>query len=561
MVLSISFNIFSNTTESFAFDYIVNDFTVYPVTTIPRPPKGESIIEPTFHTEIVRITDPTDIPETLGRYAQPGYVKHDIENADGTMLLVQNTYGGAGWGIWNANPPYNFIQHIIYRPGDTGAPIDARWSKTDPDALYYTYGGKFWKWSVKAKAATIVHDFRQEWPNWVYTEPYDRDGICIYPGVTPSLEEEGVQSDDGRYWVFVMKGYEPPGDPRTKNAGYNQYAYVLLDSDTGQIVSRMDRGTLGTDGKWSNPNWSFCNFPTISPSGKWLLIGAPPLHVYDRNWIRQRTLQTHGHVDVGFDDEGREVAVWVGPYYGPTGYTNYGYWVCMADLETGTIQWLAPAGDSVYHVNGGPHDKRGWAVISNYNPTITNWANQNVFMVELTRRIPKPDWNNHARVWRLTHTHSERGGYIDDAFAKANKKGSKVWFGSNWGLAYSKGGQYNLYQINLPPTWYQDLMGNLPPTASISATPLSGKPPLTVNFTGSGKDVDGTVASYTWNFGDGSTSNQQNPSHTYETPGSYTVSLKVTDDKGAIGSANVTINVLKSDTTPPAVPTGVKIIK
>ena len=142
-----------------------------------------------------------------------------------------------------------------------------------------------------------------------------------------------------------------------------------------------------------------------------------------------------------------------------------------------------------------------------------------------------------------------------------NRKGTKIWFGSGWGQSYSDGAQYDVYQIDLPSTWYKDLMGNMPPTASISANPLSGKPPLTVNFTGSGKDIDGTVVSYSWNFGDGTTSNQQSVSHTYENPGNYTATFKVTDDKGAGGNANVTINVLKSDTTPPAIPKGIKIVK
>src|SRR5207247_359990 len=47
-------------------------------------------------------------------------------------------------------------------------------------------------------------------------------------------------------------------------------------------------------------------------------------------------------------------------------------------------------------------------------------------------------------------------------------------------------------------------------------------------------DPDGSIASYSWNFGDGSpVSTLQNPSHTYAAGGSYTVTLQVTDNQGA----------------------------
>jgi len=84
---------------------------------------------------------------------------------------------------------------------------------------------------------------------------------------------------------------------------------------------------------------------------------------------------------------------------------------------------------------------------------------------------------------------------------------------------------------------------NLPPTASAQATPTSGTAPLTVNFTGSGTDPDGTVASYDWTFGDGGTSNMQNPSHTYTSAGNFTARLTVTDDQGATAMATVAITV------------------
>jgi PKD repeat protein len=88
--------------------------------------------------------------------------------------------------------------------------------------------------------------------------------------------------------------------------------------------------------------------------------------------------------------------------------------------------------------------------------------------------------------------------------------------------------------------------GNQPPTASAAATPTSGKAPLVVAFTGSGTDSDGTIASYAWTFGDGGTSNLQNPSHTYLSPGNYTATVTVTDNGGATGSSTVGISAVSN---------------
>lgn len=84
---------------------------------------------------------------------------------------------------------------------------------------------------------------------------------------------------------------------------------------------------------------------------------------------------------------------------------------------------------------------------------------------------------------------------------------------------------------------------NNPPTALASASPITGFAPLTVNFTGHGIDTDGVIQSYFWDFGDGNTSNQQNPTHVYYHNGSYAVALVVTDDDGATGVDTAGINV------------------
>lgn len=81
------------------------------------------------------------------------------------------------------------------------------------------------------------------------------------------------------------------------------------------------------------------------------------------------------------------------------------------------------------------------------------------------------------------------------------------------------------------------------PTAVISATPSSGAAPLTVNFNGSGStDPDNQVLTYAWDFGTGgATSTAANPTFTYNTAGSYTARLTVTDPTGLSSTAQVTI--------------------
>jgi len=80
---------------------------------------------------------------------------------------------------------------------------------------------------------------------------------------------------------------------------------------------------------------------------------------------------------------------------------------------------------------------------------------------------------------------------------------------------------------------------NQPPTASFVYS-ANG---LTLDFTNTSTDLDGTVVSWLWNFADGSTSTEQNPSHTYVTPDTYWVELMVIDDDGDSGSIVQVITV------------------
>ncbi len=75
--------------------------------------------------------------------------------------------------------------------------------------------------------------------------------------------------------------------------------------------------------------------------------------------------------------------------------------------------------------------------------------------------------------------------------------------------------------------------------AAFSAIPDGGAPPLNVQFT---DQSTGGPTSWSWTFGDGSTSDQQNPSHNYTNKGTYTVTLTITNGTDT-ASATDTVSV------------------
>ncbi|NOG84533.1 MAG: PKD domain-containing protein [Planctomycetes bacterium] len=100
----------------------------------------------------------------------------------------------------------------------------------------------------------------------------------------------------------------------------------------------------------------------------------------------------------------------------------------------------------------------------------------------------------------------------------------------------------------------QITVGQSAPAANAKAAPVRGNASLTVNFSDSSLDLDGEITRYEWDFdGDGSydydSSESGSTIHTYTTLGTYTATLRVTDDDGLKDTDSVTIEV-SADGTP-----------
>jgi serine protease len=200
-------------------------------------------------------------------------------------------------------------------------------------------------------------------------------------------------------------------------------------------------------------------------------------------------------------------------------YSNYGSWVDMSapggdsndyngdGYGDGILQntFSRRSGDGYYFYTGtsmaSPHVAGVAALVKACNPSLTN-ADVRTILETTAEDIGKLEWDQYF------------GNGIVDAFAAA----------------------------------LQACGGNQPPVADFiySVYSVYGVDGQAVDFTDRSADSDGAIDLWEWDFGDDATSLEQNPSHIYGRPGTYSVTLTATDEEGATGSVtkNITIGTI-----------------
>lgn len=93
--------------------------------------------------------------------------------------------------------------------------------------------------------------------------------------------------------------------------------------------------------------------------------------------------------------------------------------------------------------------------------------------------------------------------------------------------------------------------GNTPPVVEISATPRIGIAPLTVEFNSDQSyDSDAQPLEYVWDFGDGATSTEQNPSHIYTASGVFDAELTITEQTAPFAVATKSVRITVGNNPP-----------
>ena len=125
---------------------------------------------------------------------------------------------------------------------------------------------------------------------------------------------------------------------------------------------------------------------------------------------------------------------------------------------------------------------------------------------------------------------------------------SKGKFSFSYDTSSMPAGEFRIKIGNLVKTIELRPKGQKKPVADFIASPASGTVPLKVKFTDTST---GSPKSWKWNFGDGKASIEQNPVHTYNNAGRYTVSLTVWNAAGSNTMTKTYLIYVKSKLKPP----------
>ncbi len=374
------------------------------------PAKGTPFTDSVYGATLVRISDKTT-DNYSGHGIQNEYARADAWNADGSYLILRSNDGV--FYLYSGST-YALVRSLDELGG--GQELEPRWHDTDPDVFYYVAGPNLKRFRVSTGNQEVVHDFTAQFPGCHF----------VSTGV------EGDASRDRRYWCFEVS-----------DSLFNLLAVCVYDVLTDSVVGR----------KTSFPD--AVNHVTMDAGGNHAVVAyddSVPFESYSPDFSRVVRMPTGalGHADVALTKDGRDVIV----------YQNIATdFIEMADLETGTATQLLAIPFDVntdigLHVSGNCYDKPGWVLVSTYgakNPDAGrqhSWMDNLLFMLELK---PNPDTAKLAQTRCYTGT-KPRSNYFAESFASINHAGTRVIFGSNWGIL-SLDDYTDAYELRMPADW------------------------------------------------------------------------------------------------------------
>nr|WP_157166967.1 PQQ-dependent sugar dehydrogenase [Streptomyces typhae] len=396
-------------------------------------------------------------------------------------------------------------------------------------------------------------------------------GICCHVGGDIDFDKAGnlylSTGDDSN--PFASDGFTPIDERANRNPAYDAQR---SSANTNDLRGKILRIKVRQDGSYSVPQGNLFAKGTARTRPEIYAMGF-------RNPFRMSVDKPTGIVYVG--DYGPDAGA-ADPKRGPAGQVefarvtkpgNYGWPYCtgkndayvdydfatktsgaafncaapkntsprntgLTDLPAAQPAWIPYDGGSVPEFGSGSESPMGGPVYrydANLNSPVKfpQAYDGDFFAGEFGRRwIKRIDQGTDGTVKSI------------NAFPWAGTQVMDMEFGPDgalyvldYGTGYFNGDQNSaLYRI-------ENATGGHSPVVEASASVTSGQAPLETQFTAKGTDADGDSLTYAWNFGDGTTSTEQNPAHTYGKNGTYTATVTAKDPSGRSGTSSAHITV------------------
>jgi hypothetical protein len=397
---------------------------IYPEPAPPALPRAGGVFtDPTFGTQIMRVTDEIDIAG-----AGTAYSYWPTFNRDSTRLIAH--YSDGQPRIYEFDPEGFKLgpKHVVERPPASDAGMvyttfeDAIWSGVDPNKLFVHRGTALFAYDARRRSYAKLFDLTARYPAGSYffqmsrsldddtfaftlrDAQYEVAGYVVYRRSTRRVLHEArvkkldeVQVDKSGRYLLVKTGEQGKGVVEVK----------VVDLQTGGVEELKDDA----------PDFA----PAHSDNGTAMVVGGD-------NWnarLTVRSLATPHRLATALD--------------GRNQWDNDGHVSMLADDES-------------------------WALLSLFGAASSGWMRREILQVAT---------DGSQRVRRLAHHHSIYKTYFDSPRANISRDGRFVAFSSNWGGRP----RHDLFVVRIPPASGESATPTPTPTQPSERTTTQSQPP------------------------------------------------------------------------------------
>ncbi|CAN5247103.1 PKD domain-containing protein [soil metagenome] len=451
-----------------------------------------------------------------------------------TGQAYQGYWRVGGDNSWSGNPYFNgaIDEYSIYPTALTPAQVNKHWvasgrTSTIPTAPADAYGAKVFNeepdlyWRLGESSGTTAAD------SGTYENPGTYIGNHVKGSTGVVAGNSAIQLQNGGVVVATKSASNPTvfsqevwiktntnrggrifgfGNSNGINTSgnYDRHIYMLDDGTVRFGVYNGNTVTIDSAAALNDNAWHQV-VSTFGPDGMKLYVDGKldstnpntSAQNYSGYWKLGGDNAWGGNSDLGFTGDVDEAAV-------------YGKVLTLAQIQD--------------------HFEAGGGTLPNDAPTAAFTATPTDLTVAFdSAGSADPDGTVASYAWDFGDGETSTNANPDHTYAAGGNYLVKLVVKDNRGLASAE--VSHLVTVVAP---------NVKPTAGFTHTSNE----LQAEFTSTSVDTDGTLVSLDWDFGDGDTSTDTNPSHAFDAPGSYDVKLTVTDDRG--GSDTITKQVVIS---------------